>query len=215
MVKCPLCGWSGKQFTTFGGRENARCPNCKALERHRALIVVLRHVFEKIETPAVLHVAPERFLTRFLKDKSNYLSADISGKAMVKEDVRSLSFADNSFDMIVCVHVLEHVVEDITAMKELYRVLRDDGLAFLQVPMEYHKTETFEDSTIVKPQDRKKVFGQADHVHIYGLDYHDRLESVGFNVNLIFPEFLVDNAKDYAFPGYPIVCCSKKSFDIY
>lgn len=91
---------------------------------------------------------------------------------------------DNLFDVIICCHVLEHILDDVAAMRELCRVLKPGGLAFLQSPLDLKRVTTFEDSQCVTPEDRARAFGQSDHVRIYGLDYKDRLEKAGFTVRV-------------------------------
>jgi len=187
-VKCPFCSWEGKQFLPFGGvrRKNAHCPKCDSLERHRLAYLYLK---EKIPTDRkikILHFAPEEILTKLFKsyDNVDYLSADIDPKlAMVGEDITKLSFEDNSFDIIFCYHVLEHVEEDAKAMGEMHRVLRPGGFAILQVPMA-DKDKTFEDFSITDPEERKRLFGQDNHVRVYGRDYKERLEGAGFKVKI-------------------------------
>ncbi len=196
MVKCPYCGWSGEQFLSFGIqgapiRKNARCPSCGSLERHRLLLLYLYLYLEKkmdrSKTLKLLHVAPEKIFINILKSYPNvdYLSVDINPhKAMKKEDITNTSFKDNSFDIIFCIHVLEHIQNDIKAMCELCRILNPEGFAILQVPIEKDLAVTFEDPLITEPAERTKIFGQFDHVRLYGNDYKDRLIKAGFNVEV-------------------------------
>lgn len=101
---------------------------------------------------------------------------------MIKMDISNIQYPDNSFDIIYCSHVLEHVLDDRKAMREFYRTLNTDGWAILNVPISGEKT--FEDPSIVSPEERLKAFGQEDHVRIYGTDYIDRLRESGFTVKL-------------------------------
>ncbi len=111
----------------------------------------------------------------------DYVSAGLdSPLAMVKMDITNIAYGDNSFDAILCVHVLEHVMDDQTAMSELFRVLKPGGWAILQSPIDLNRDKTFEDPNIVLPEDRERIFGQNDHVRIYGRDYEDRLAKAGF-----------------------------------
>jgi predicted SAM-dependent methyltransferase len=115
----------------------------------------------------------------------DYVSADINSPlAMVKMDITNIPCEDNSFDTILCSHVLEHVMDDQKAMRELFRVLKPEGWAILQVPIDCERDKTFEDPNIVSPEDREKFFGLSDHVRVYGLDYKDRLEKAGFKVKV-------------------------------
>ena len=86
------------------------------------------------------------------------------------------------FNAIICYHVLEHIEDDSKAMAELFRVLKPGGWAILQTPIDDEREETFEDFSITSPKERKKIFGQEDHVRIYGKDYFKRLRKVGFDV---------------------------------
>lgn len=135
----------------------------------------------------VLHFGPEFiFQKQFRKMPNlNYTSADLdSPPGMIKMDITNITFEDCSFDVILCSHVLEHVVEDLKAMKELFRVLKPAGWGILQVPIEKNREKTYEDPAIVSPKERALAFGQNDHVRIYGRDYKNRLESAGFSVNI-------------------------------
>ena len=131
-------------------------------------------------------MAPEQcFIDRFKKlNHIDLITADLYSPIVdVKADICDLPFEDNSFDIIFCNHVLEHIEDDKKAMQELYRVLKPDGFGIFQIPQDYSREKTYEDLTITSPEDRAKHFGQYDHVRIYGLDYFDRLRSVGFKVN--------------------------------
>jgi len=133
----------------------------------------------------MLHVAPEPcFESRFRKQLgANYITADLSDpRAMVKMDITDIKYPDESFDVIYCSHVLEHVPDDRRAMREFRRILTRNGWAILLVPV--YEGKTFEDPTIVDPQERLKAFGQDDHVRIYGEDYVDRLRDAGFKVQV-------------------------------
>jgi predicted SAM-dependent methyltransferase len=133
----------------------------------------------------VLHFAPEKRLEQRLAAQPNldYVSTDLDRpRAMVKADITALPFPDESFDVILCSHVLEHVIDDRQAMAELFRVLKPSGWAVLQVPISRRRSETFEDPTIVAPRDRERLYGQADHVRIYGRDFTARVREAGFTV---------------------------------
>lgn len=152
----------------------------------------MKKVVPKNRKLKVLHFAPEKILTSIFKSYNNveYLSVDIDPqKAMAKEDITNLSFEDNSFDIIFCSHVLEHIEDDSKAIKELNRILKPNGFAILQVSVkdEFNGrkiVKTFEDFTITDPKERERIFGQYDHVRIYGRDYRDRLENGGFKVKI-------------------------------
>lgn len=121
----------------------------------------------------------------------DYLTADLyNPQAMVQMDITDIQYPDESFDVIYCSHVLEHVADDSQAIRELHRVLRPNGWAILLVPIWADKT--FEDPLVVTSEDRLRVFGQSDHVRIYGLDYVDRLRGAGFRAEVTSVEDLVD-----------------------
>jgi SAM-dependent methyltransferase len=190
-VECPVCGGSFRRFAPTirpAGpiRRNARCPGCGARDRHRYLWLYLQNRTSLFhDRLRVLHVAPERILERKLKTLPNleYVSGDLDRpRATVKMDVTDIPFRDGEFDAILCSHVLEHVADDRKAMAELHRVLKPGGWAIILVPIKSSRSETFEDAGVTSPLERERLFGQADHVRIYGRDFKDRLEAAGFSV---------------------------------
>jgi SAM-dependent methyltransferase len=186
-VLCPICGRSYRKFLPYGRlkpRENALCPNCLSLERHRLMYLYLKERTSFFEGPHdVLHIAPEAcFIPRFDKiHGERYITADIeSPLAKVKMDIHKIPFDDNTFDAVLCNHVLEHVRDDIHAMREIRRVLRPGGFAILQVPFfKPVEQDTFEDDSITDPRERERIFGQNDHVRKYGYDYTQRIRQSG------------------------------------
>jgi ubiquinone/menaquinone biosynthesis C-methylase UbiE len=143
----------------------------------------------------------------------DYLSVDLEkGQAMQAEDIVRLSFQDQSFDMIVCIHVLEHIEEDRKAMKELFRVLKGEGCAVLDVPIDYHREQTYEDPSIRSPEDRAKAFYQSDHVRVYGRDFCDRLREAGFSVKEDpFIKSLGENSiRLHGLQATPFFLCTRK-----
>ncbi len=188
-VECPVCGSQFRKFLPYGRlkpRENALCPNCLSLERHRLMWLYLKEkttfFTEKLH---VLHIAPEAcFIRRFENQHGDgYITADIeSPLAKVKMDIHAIPFQENTFDAVLCNHVLEHVRDDIQAMREIQRVLKPNGFAILQVPFFNPVGEkTFADDTITDPREREKVFGQSDHVRKYGHDYPERIRAAGLH----------------------------------
>jgi SAM-dependent methyltransferase len=189
-VLCPLCEKTARRFRPFGGgtikRPNAQCPHCGSLERHRLIWLYLRDetdLFAAAAPKRMLHVAPEPVLrARLIGDpRIDYLSADLDPDlADVQMDITAIDFPADSFDVIYCSHVFEHVPDDALAMRELCRVLRPTGWAILQVPILLAKTD--EDPTLTDPEERLRRFAQRDHVRAYGPDYADRLRAAGFAV---------------------------------
>ena len=132
-----------------------------------------------------MHFAPEQaFYQRFKKlDHITYTTTDLNSPlADVKADICHLPFDEDTFDVILCNHVLEHIPDDTKAMQELYRVMKPGGWGIFQIPQDLKREQTFEDNTITDRKERARIFGQYDHVRIYGRDYFDKLRSVGFKV---------------------------------
>ena len=183
----------GKSFKTFlpygygGQRNNALSPSTLSLERHRLLWLYLNNETKFFtDYLKVLHFAPEQaFYKRFRSMKNlEYITTDLNSPlADVKADICNLPFKDNEFDVILCNHVLEHIPDDTKAMQELYRVLKPGGFGIFQIPQDLTRAMTFEDDTITDKKERAKIFGQYDHVRIYGKDYFNKLRSIGFKVD--------------------------------
>ena len=188
----PIDGKSFRKFLPYGyvkQRENALSPSTLSLERHRLMWLFLRDnttFFTATKKLKVLHIAPEQcFLDIFRKQQNlNYITSDLESPiADVKADICDLPFKENEFDIVFCNHVLEHISNDTKAMQELYRVLKPGGFGIFQIPQDLSKAITFEDDTITDRKERAKLFGQYDHVRVYGRDYFDKLRSIGFKVD--------------------------------
>jgi SAM-dependent methyltransferase len=193
---CPCCDKNLRKFSPYGlvQRENAMCAICGSLERHRLIWLFFLNQTDLFDgsKKSMLHVAPELQFYRHFQAKKyiNYLSADLDSPiAMEKMDITKIQHPDESFDVIYCSHVLEHVPDDRKAMREFHRTLKSGGWAILQVPIT--ADVTYEDPSIVSPKERELAFGQHDHVRRYGPDYKNRLEEAGFDVNVVdyFQEF--------------------------
>lgn len=185
----PIDGKSFKTFLPYGyakQRPNVLSPSTLSLERHRLLWLYLQRETDFFSSPKkVLHFAPEQaFYKRFKKQPNlDYTTTDLeSPLADVKADICNLPFEDNSFDMILCNHVLEHIPDDTKAMQELYRILKPGGMGIFQIPQDMSRAITFQDDSITDPKERTLIFGQYDHVRVYGRDYFDKLRSIGFTV---------------------------------
>lgn len=203
----PIDGHSYRQFLPYGygtQRPNALSPGTLSLERHRQLWLYLKNetlFFTK--NLKVLHVAPEQaFYKKFKRLKNlDYTTTDLFSPIVdVKADIRDLPFEDESFDVVLCNHVLEHIVEDRQAMHQLYRVMKKGGWGIFQVPLKASLEKTYEDFSITDPKERQKHFGQYDHVRWYGMDYFERLRQVGFEVDINYysQNFSSEEQKKYA-----------------
>ena len=185
----------GKSFSTFlpygynNLRKNALSPSTFSLERHRLLWLYLKNETDFFSREIkLLHFAPEQAFYKKFKKLSNidYDTIDLDSPiAKIKADICDLPIKDNTYDFILCNHVLEHVLEDKKAINELYRVLKKDGIGIFQVPIDMKREKTFQDDSITDKKERNKIFGQYDHVRVYGVDYFMKLKNAGFKVEEI------------------------------
>ena len=215
---CTVCQSNISTFLPAGNplRANAICPVCYSVERHRMIWAFLSARLSRPDLHGfrLLHVAPEYGLRSNLQkiDGVDYWTSSLNGAGTrVSADITNLSFDSDFFDGILCSHVLEHVLDDRSAMKEFFRVLRPMGWAVLQVPLELDREFTYEDATIASSADRMKAFGNESHVRVYGRDYPERLRSTGFNASLIgceeiLPGGVLRHGMD---PGEPLCYCTK------
>ena len=188
----PIDDSNYSKFLSYGYktvRKNALCPGTLSLERHRLLWLYLDKETDFLNSNLkVLHVAPEQvFYKKFKKLKNwEYFTFDLNSPiADIKGDLISTNFKDEYFDLIICNHVLEHIEDDKSALDEMYRILKYNGISILQVPINVKRENTFEDLSIKSKIQREKYFGQYDHVREYGLDFKDRVEQAGFKVEMI------------------------------
>lgn len=190
--ECPVCGCRRRKFLPYGyvvSRENALCPRCLSLERHRLLWLWMQRETDIADgRSSLLHIAPEvslirKFSSIYRHCPERYVTADLeSPLAKLHFDVREIPLADESFDIVICNHIMEHIDDDRKAMREVLRVMKRGGWGIILSPTDYSRAETFEDDSITDPAERTRIFGQYDHRRIYGRDYADRLRSVGFEV---------------------------------
>jgi len=188
----PIDGSTFRKFLPYGyqnQRENVLSPSTLSLERHRLLWLFLQRETDFFKKKyKLLHFAPEQAFYKRFKGLKNldYTTTDLNSPlADVKADICDLPFDDESFDVILCNHVLEHIPDDTKALKEIFRILKKDGWAILQIPQDLNREQTFEDNSITDPKERTRIFGQYDHVRVYGWDYYDKLKSIGFEVKAI------------------------------
>lgn len=191
--QCPICGKASRSFRPQrkGGRPNSRCPWCNSLERHRLCWLYLKRHLNITEAKdlSLLHFAPEKGIEKNLRKVgfANYQTADISiPHADLKFDIIDIPLADETYDLIICSHILEHIEDDRKAMSELYRILKPGGKLLVMVPMDGDTTQ--EDLSITDPAERKRLYGTDLHVRMYGRDIVDRLNSVGFSTTTVTRE---------------------------
>lgn len=215
--ECPICANSfrsmipggfdlqvikEKNIIGAGLRKNNVCPYCLSTDRDRLVFQYLEKETDVFKDKVkILHISPEPALYRNLKKRKNilyvtgtkYSEGIYYHKDIDSVDLLELPFSDGEFDLVICNHVLEHIVDDKKAMSEIYRVVNTGGSAILQVPISNQLEFSYEDNSIVEEKQREKHFGQFDHVRIYGRDYSSRLENAGFLVQKYFP---IDESND-------------------
>ena len=191
MVSCFCNNKIIGSFAPFNKRSNAQCLTCKSLERHRFVMFYFKKNNYKFEK--TLHIAPEQQLVKLFKSISkNYVCGDIDPSRyridnIIKLDVTNIPFK-NMFNLVFASHILEHIIEDRKAIKQIYDALAVNGKFITLVPQELKSSKTYEDYSIVTEADRLKHFGQRDHVRLYGLDFSQRLKEVGFHVKIHYIE---------------------------
>ncbi len=216
----PINGKTYSMLLPYGrlkSRKNALAPDSMSLERHRLMWLFMKQktnfFTDKLK---VLHIAPEYCFIKIFKGMNNldYITADlISPWADIKMDVHDIPFNNNSFDVVICNHVLEHVEDSHKVMTELFRVMKSGGWGIFQVPIDVSNPKTEEDKNITDPLERERLYWQSDHLRLFGLDYGNKLVNAGFQVTE--SEFINELEKDlvnrYALPdGEIIYFCEKK-----
>ena len=202
---CPICE-TITNFKPFGTppRKNAQCSNRGSLERDKFSIMIFHRkipqIFEK--NCKFLHFAPEKNLYKIFNNQENidYYPVDINPKRYKKNKINirekvnmeNIPYEDNTFDFIYNSHVLEHVPDDIKAMGQLRRVLKEDGICLVTIPL-FNIPKTLENEEYNTPELRLKHYGQKNHLRKYGNDFKNRLESVGFDVEEVEPKDIENN----------------------
>lgn len=218
-VECPINGKTYRRFLPYGRletRPNALCPSSLSLERHRLMWLYLKEKTNFFTSDLkLLHIAPELcFIDLFEKmDNVDYITGDLeSPLAKVKMDVMDIPFDKNTFNVVFCNHVMEHVESDIKAMKEIHRVLKPGGWAIMQSPVYPELEMTLEDPSITDPRERERIYGQDDHLRKFGADYGDRLRSAGFSVkeDHYLEELSNEVRKRFALPANEIIYFCEK-----
>lgn len=183
-VRCPYCEWEGWRFLTAGDqwKGNRLCPGCGSLERYRMLAFVLDRKLAGRDGAKVLEIAPKQCVEKLCKRRGwDYLSSDLdSPHAMVHADLRAMPMDDDSFDAIVCFHVMEHILDDQPAFREIARLLKPDGFGVICVPLGDGPTEEG-----APEAEWTRLYGRFDHVRMYGLDIVERMTRAGLAVETV------------------------------
>ncbi len=213
-VKCPLCNSMIRNYLPLDKKysidiaingiiygvndyetlntKNFMCPVCGADDRTRLYVLYLKEKLKESNKTnkifQLLHFAPERPLQQILKKYQfiKYRSADLyMNEVDDKVDITNMNiYADNTFDIIICSHVLEHIIDVNKAISELYRIMKHGSWAIIMAPVLPELPEDYENETIVSPEDRLKFFGQDDHVRVFSKKgFVNKLKNNGFIVN--------------------------------
>lgn len=217
----PISGKTYRKFLPYGysgraKRDNVLCPGSLSLERHRLLWLYLKNKTDFFtKKRKMLHIAPEQCFYKLFKAMPNldYTTGDYNSPiADIHFDLHHAPFEDNSFDVIFCNHVLEHVEDANQCMRELYRIMKPGGFGIFQIPQDVNRYETYEDKSITSERDREIHFWQKDHVRLFGLDYKDKLAAAGFKVVVedYTKEISADLVERYRLPkGELLYYCTK------
>lgn len=209
---CPICEFRASMFLSYGfnndaikknqiigmgHRENALCPKCNSKDRERLVYLFLIELIKKKiinYSSKVIHFSPEQSLEKnfFEENFSNYLTADITSKKVdLNLDLQNFKFEEKNFDLVICNHVLEHIDNDIVAIQNIFSILKEGGIAILQVPFSRMIKRDFKIKNVNSNKDRLKIYGQEDHVRIYSeKEYMEKLKKVGFKL-------VIEDMKNY------------------
>ncbi len=202
-VQCNICGWEGRHFLSDLWHNHINCPKCRSGIRQRLFFAALQYIdnlsFDRlIHNNTILHFAPEDIITSNIRAKSgHYVTADYFRQDCdLKLDMSDMPEINNEeFNVVIAFDVLEHVPDYHKALDEVYRILSSRGIAIFTVPQKDNLQVTYEDSTIVTPEDRIKHFGQFDHLRIFGADFTSTVESKGFSVTAVDESMFPENIK--------------------
>jgi SAM-dependent methyltransferase len=202
-VQCNICGWEGRHFLSDSWHKYINCPQCRSGIRHRLFFAALQNI-EQLSLnklfldKTVLHFAPEDIISSKIKNKpTRYVTADYYRQDCdLKLDMSDMpEVAKENFDVVIAFDVLEHVPDYQKALEEVHRILSVNGFGIFTVPQKDNLQETFEDPSIVTPEDREKHFGQSDHLRIFGDDFCGTVESKGFSVTAVSESMFYENIR--------------------
>ncbi|MBE7072902.1 MAG: methyltransferase domain-containing protein [Ruminococcaceae bacterium] len=213
-VFCSCCGLRFKKFkqgdhyerpdfydlSLFSGqRQDIACPYCGSLPRHRILAAWCNENIDLIRSKDILYFAPEKSMTIWMDSNGiKFKTADLyDPEADLNIDIQKTGLESESFDVIICNHVLEHVSDVMTALNEMKRILRSGGLFICSFPVSPDVELVLEDPSAVTGQDRRRVYGQSDHVRLFGMKADTFMKDAGFDVTVI-------SGDDYPFEILPV-----------
>lgn len=213
--QCSICGWRLRDFRPVACDPDSKdmCVVCGALARHRFIWLYLKNKTNLYSTPLnVLHFAAEHCFSKRLSRLANinYTTADVAEGYMEVLNLMDIQKPDATYDVVLCIHVLEHVEDDARAMSEIFRIMKPGGWAILNPHMDLSLEKTLEDPTVTSPEERRRLFNQEDHYRVYGRDLKVRLAKAGFEVHIVpyMDELPIELQKKYSLltPGVIVLC---------
>jgi predicted SAM-dependent methyltransferase len=198
-VICPCCGKTFSTFMDFNkyvklvnesryrNNKNKVCPNCYSLPRHRIVVYYFNENKSKLPTDKILMFAAEYSIKKWFDSNGyQYTNADLFDRsADVKVDIQKMPFSDESWSLILCNHILEHVPDYKIALKELNRILSKDGILEITIPTDRNFDTVYEDKNVIDTAERIEKFGQYDHLRIFGNNFKELLIDAGFSVEVV------------------------------
>jgi len=211
--QCNICNKGLRRFISY--HKDKLCPNCGSLSRTRRLWAILQTEFIK-EKIKILDFSPSRSLYRVLKKNSllSYSSTDLSGDFLsdYHYDITHIDSQNETYDLIICYHILEHIENDSLAMKELWRITKNGGCCIIQTP--FKEGNIYEDNSIKSPTERLKHFGQKAHVRIYSINgLKQRLTDIGFQVDI--REYNEEIGNNFGYNTNETILICTKQIDLY
>ncbi|MCA1823774.1 MAG: methyltransferase domain-containing protein [Frankia sp.] len=190
---CNICGWHGLAFDGVAHSESAQCPNCGAIARDRFLYHCWTARTRYRKRATVLETSPRlgADYRDHMSRRVDYLCSDFdesAHRAQLHIDLQQIDLPDSSLDAVLTPHVLEHVPDTGSALRELYRVMRPDGSVFLMIPVPQGRT--------AKPVEPEY---HADNTLVhwrFGWDLTDQIRAAGFHATILVPQELYERCRD-------------------